>query len=210
LEVVLTEYGYTYAGIRALPEDGQNYVRVYQFVLPFHQMRAFEGYAGHPLISGHIWVPADDEHTWVWSWSHTAQGEALPSEAIDMEKRSAGRLPEDVLPGSLRFKRNKGNDYLLDRQIQRTVNYTGIAAQDQAIQESMGAVADRSLEHLGTTDVAIIAARRLLLQTCQDVADGHDPLGSRLETISARPAEMVLPAHQPWLSAMQAQLVAGV
>jgi phthalate 4,5-dioxygenase len=210
LEVVKTDYGYTYAGVRNLAEQGQNYVRVYQFVMPFHQMRAFEGYLGHRLVSGHMWVPLDDEQTWVWSWSHTADGEPLPHEVIDIERRQAGRTEQDVLPGTARFRRNRGNDYLIDRARQKTVNYTGIetiAAQDQAIQESMGLIADRSSEHLGTTDVAIIAARRLLLEACDDVDRGAAPLGSRLERISARPAEMLLPIDQPWLAAMRDQLV---
>ena len=211
LEVVTTEYGYTYAGIRPLRGEDRSYVRVYQYVLPFHQMRAFEGYLGHPLISGHIWVPADDETTWIWSWTYTAGGESLPAEVVQAEKRSSGRLPEDASPGTLRFRRNKDNDYLIDRQRQKTVNYTGIdviSAQDQAVQESMGAIYDRSQEHLGTSDVAIIAARRLLLQACQDVEEGRDPLGSRLQTITVRPAEMVLPSSEPWHAAMSAQLVA--
>ncbi len=213
LEVVDTEYGYTYAGIRSLPDQDSDYVRVYQYVLPFHQMRAFEGYGGHPLISGHIWVPADDETTWVWSWTYTAGGVPLPAQVIDAEKRSAGRLPSDVVPGTFRFRRNKDNDYLIDRQRQKTVNYTGIdviSAQDQAVQESMGAIYDRSQEHLGTSDLAIIAARRLLLQACDDVEHGRDPLGSRLETISARPAEMLLPRGEHWYAAMRDQLMAVV
>jgi nitrite reductase/ring-hydroxylating ferredoxin subunit len=211
LEVVRTEFGYCYAGIRHLPEREENYVRVYQFVMPFHQMRAFEGYLGHRLLSGHIWVPMDDEHTWVWSWTHTLDGEALPPDVIDLERRFAGRAADDLAPGGLRFRRNRANDYLIDRQRQKSVNYTGIetiAAQDQAIQESMGPIADRSTEHLGSTDVAIIAARRLLLEACDDVAHGRPPLGSHLERISARPAEMLLPADQPWLEAMREALAA--
>ncbi len=213
LEVVRTDYGYSYAGIRHLPEQQQSYVRVYQFVMPFHQMRAFEGYLGHRLVSGHIWVPMDDDHTWVWSWSHTADGEPLPRAVVEVERQQAGRTLEDVLPGTFRFKRNRTNDYLLDRQRQKSVNYTGIdtiAAQDQAIQESMGPIADRSREHLGTTDLAIIATRRLLLEACEDVAHGRSPLGSRLERIEARPAEMLLADDQPWLDSMRAHLVAPV
>ena len=108
LEVVQTEYGYTYAGIRHLPDEDQDYVRVYQFVLPFHQMRAFEGYLGHSLISGHIWVPVDDETTWVWSWTYTAGGEPLPAEVIEAEKRSGGRLPGDVVPGRVSVPTQQG------------------------------------------------------------------------------------------------------
>ena len=211
LEVVRTSYGFRYAGIRHLPEQDQKYVRVYQFVMPFHQMRAFEGYLGHPLISGHIWVPADDEHTWIWSWTMTLNGEPLPPAVADLERRQAGRTLDDVVPGTERFKRNRDNDYLIDRERQRTVNFTGIetiAAQDQAIQESMGPIADRSLEHLGTTDVAIIAARRLLLDACDEAAAGACPRGADVHQVSARPAESLLPAEQSWLEAMREQLVA--
>jgi phthalate 4,5-dioxygenase len=212
LEVVKTDYGFNYAGIRHLPEHDQNYVRVYQFLMPFHQMRAFEGYLGHPLISGHIWVPADDTHTWVWSWTFTRDGESLPAEVVELERRHAGRTQADIVPGTWRFKRNRANDYLLDRQRQKTLNYTGIetiAAQDQAIQESMGPIADRSIEHLGTTDVAIIAARRLLIEACDDVAAGRHPPGAEVGHIAARPAEMLLPGARSWLAAMHEQLVAA-
>jgi phthalate 4,5-dioxygenase oxygenase subunit len=213
LEVVKTDYGFSYAGIRHLPEQRQSYVRVYQFVMPFHQMRAFDGYLGHRLVSGHIWVPKDDEHTWVWSWSHTMDGEPLPPEVVGVERQQAGRTADDVLPGTVRFKRNRANDYLIDRQRQKVVNYTGIetiAAQDQAIQESMGPIADRLREHLGTTDLAIIAARRMLLEACEDVEHGRHPLGSQLERVEARPAEMLLADDQPWLETMRAHLVAAI
>ena len=74
----------------------------------------------------------------------------------------------------------------------------------------MGPIYDRSQEHLGTSDVAIIAARRLLLQACQDVEEGKDPQASRLESITVRPAEVLLPADQPWHAAMRDQLAALV
>ena len=37
--------------------------------------------------------------------------------------------------------------------------------QDQAIQESMGAVLDRTLEHLAPSDIMITQVRRLLIRT---------------------------------------------
>jgi phthalate 4,5-dioxygenase len=211
LEVVKTSYGFSYAGIRYIADQHQNYIRVYQFVMPFHQMRAFEGYLGHALVSGHMWVPSDDEHTWVWSWTFTPDGAPLPSEVVEMERRQAGRTSDDVIPGTSRFRRNRDNDYLIDRQRQKSVNYTGIetiAAQDQAIQESMGPIADRSNEHLGTTDLAIISARRLLLEACNDAQAGERPLGSDVEHVMARPTEGLLPTDRPWLEAMQDDLVA--
>jgi hypothetical protein len=37
----------------------------------------------------------------------------------------------------------------------------------------MGPIADRTIEHLGVSDTAIIRIRRLLLQTLKDHADGR-------------------------------------
>jgi hypothetical protein len=70
---------------------------------------------------------------------------------------------------------NRHNDYLIDRGMQKTVNYTGIrgiSEQDMAMTQSMGPIYDRSQEHLGTSDVAVIAMRRLLLRLAARVQDG--------------------------------------
>ena len=49
--------------------------------------------------------------------------------------------------------RNRSNDYLVDRELQRSGrSYTGIRGireEDLAVQESMGDVCDRTTEHLG-------------------------------------------------------------
>ena len=73
---------------------------------------------------------------------------------------------------------NKDNDYGLDRDMQTNVNYTGIEGipnQDAAVQESMGPIADRSRETLGTSDKAIIAFRKLLLEMANDLQNGREP-----------------------------------
>jgi nitrite reductase/ring-hydroxylating ferredoxin subunit len=210
LEVLTTPYGFTYASIRHLREELQNYVRVYQFVMPFYQLRAFEGYQGRPLLQGHIWVPVDDEHTYVYNWLCAADDARLPPELIEEVEREAGRGPDDLLPG-YRLKRNKGNDYLIDRELQRagnSIGVRGINTQDFALQEGMGPIVDRSEEHLGTSDLAIITTRRLLLQAARDVAAGGDPLGVDAGDLRVRPAEMVLPEGVPWAEAMQEALVA--
>ena len=61
--------------------------------------------------------------------------------------------------------RNRANDYLIDREGQRTRSFTGvqgISEQDAHIQDSQGPMYDRTEEHLGTTDAAIIEFRRLM------------------------------------------------
>ena len=58
------------------------------------------------------------------------------------------------------------NDYMIDRELQKTLSYTGISGvsdQDAAIQDSQGAIQDRTREHLGPTDVGIIEFRKLLM-----------------------------------------------
>ena len=73
----------------------------------------------------------------------------------------------ETLPGSDRTVLNKDNDYLIDRQHQKTGNYTGIRGfgmQDCGIQESMGPISDRTREHLGSSDQQIIKLRQYMLR----------------------------------------------
>ena len=51
----------------------------------------------------------------------------------------------------------------------------GVNDQDRAIQESMGPIYDRRKEHLGTSDQAIITARRRLLNLARDLQQGIEP-----------------------------------
>src|SRR4029453_8631878 len=85
----------------------------------------------------------------------------------DRLERRLGNGPLDVDQTTFRSRRNRANDYPLDRQAQKTESFTGIDGinpQDRAIQESMGPIVDRSREHLGPADRAVIQARRLLLE----------------------------------------------
>jgi hypothetical protein len=89
----------------------------------------------------------------------------------------------------------------MSRERQKTVNYTGIEGtntQDFAVQESMGPIYDRSQEHLGSADTAIIQMRRLLLDAVRDVQEGRDPIGSQGQGRNVRPAQMYLPEDARW------------
>jgi phthalate 4,5-dioxygenase oxygenase subunit len=200
LEVLNTAYGYMYASIRPLPEDKQNFVRIYHFVMPFYQLRA----GGSPKtvgnIDGHMWVPIDDEHCMTWNF-HCTKFEPITRDDFDRMEHVMGRGPEDYIPGTSHLKANASNDYGLSRERQKTVNYTGIEGtntQDFAVQESMGPIYDRTKERLGSADTAIIQMRRLMIQACQDVEDGQDPLGSHGEGTDVRPAQMYLPEDARW------------
>ena len=204
LEVEQTNYGYTYSSVRPLSKDEGNYVRTYHYVLPFHQLRAGQvGRSGEPVqprSSGHCWVPIDDENTMVFNWTFTWDENPLN----DKDRRLAGTGNEwdvDIDRTTFRTVRNKENDWKLDRQMQRTENFTGIVGvntQDRALQETMGTIADRSQEHLGTSDRAIIAMRKLLQEAIRVNADGGTPRGSQNEFVGIRAIDRILPADQPW------------
>ena len=85
--------------------------------------------------------------------------------------------------------------------MQRTETFTGIDGvniQDRAVQESMGRVVDRSREHLGPADRAVIQARRLLLQAIKTVEAGGTPPGVAPTYYALRPAEAVVPRDTDW------------
>jgi phthalate 4,5-dioxygenase len=103
---------------------------------------------------------------------------------------------------------------LQNRTLQKTVSYTGIEAvnpaeQDGCATESMGAICDRSKEHLGHSDKTIIALRKMLLRAVNDLAEGKEPPHvirdpekndfSKLRSIKA-----VLSAGMDWKKIMEA------
>ena len=106
---------------------------------------------------------------------------------------------------TFRSFRNKDNNWLIDRQAQRTQNFTGIVGvntQDRAVQELQGRIADRTKEHLGPADKAIITARQLLLQAVKAVQAGDDPPATDTSYYRARSAVKIMPAKASWQEAM--------
>ena len=91
----------------------------------------------------------------------------------------AQRLKNYSLPDYLP-KVSKLNDYGFDPHEQEHETYTGmgddINVHDQWAVESMGPIQDRTKEHLGASDKAIAACRRLLVRAIRDVAEGRPPL----------------------------------
>ena len=204
LEVDVTDYGYRYVGIRPLDED-KTYVRSYHFVMPFTQIRPQQlgramGGGDRTNIAGHIWVPIDDENCMVWNWMYSYGKEGLSDD--DRMERGNGNGPDYVeQSGEFRSFRNKRNDWIIDRQVQKYETFTGIDGintQDRAVQEGMGPIVDRSKEHLGPADRAIIATRRLLLDAVKTVQAGGSPPGVDTSYYSARAIEKIFPRHDTW------------
>jgi hypothetical protein len=89
----------------------------------------------------------------------------------DPSHNTTGWLGRYALAGTRR------NDYLIDRDIQRTnagpLGFSGVPGrgQDQSVTESMGVIYQRDNEHLGVTDAGIIRMRRLLIKHARRLRD---------------------------------------
>src|SRR5580698_2244726 len=117
-------------------------------------------------------VPVDDESCY-WYAIFTSY-----STPVDKNKMRDQRLELYELP-DYRSRKNRSNDYGFDPHEQATSTYTGMGADinvhDQWAVESMGAIQDRTNEHLGTSDKAIVQLRKLLRQEIEKVAGGTKP-----------------------------------
>jgi hypothetical protein len=140
-----------------------------------------EGHSHLPRIHGHFWLPIDDEQTWVFNFQYGYSPDTpISREEAEKDEDLFGRGKGDLIPGTFRLKRNLSNDFMIDRGVQKTKTFTGIKGintQDFALQEGMGPIVDRSKEHLGTTDRAIIITRQLLLEATDVAASGGAPRG---------------------------------
>ena len=183
IEVEHTDYGYLYTSTRKSRPDS-NYLRIYHYVMPIQQMRgtvtSFNGEKNDmPHLDGHLWVPIDDYtcnvYNVIWAYDHDVP---LSRDYIVEWETFTGRGPNDFLPGTFKLKAGKANDYFIDRQVQKTQTFTGIPGvntQDYALQEGMGNIVDRSKEVLGTSDRAIVAMRRMMLDATRAVERGESP-----------------------------------
>ncbi len=171
-----TDYGLLIAARRNAEEDTY-YWRLTQFLLPSYTMIPYQKGLS---IHGHCWVPRDDQTCWVWTISWNPDGPLSAEEWAAI--RNETFVHAKVEPVTFHPVRNIGNDYKIDREMQRTTNMTGIhgfASQDQAIQESMGPIVDRTRERLGASDTAIIAMRKLLLQEVRALQQGLEPFPAK-------------------------------
>jgi len=137
-------------------DEVQTHVRITNLVFP----QAFVIPMSTEMTITQWHVPVDDTHCY-WVAIFTSFGKP-----VDREQMRAQRLATYTLP-DYTSRLNKSNNYGFDAAQQRTHTYTGmgmdINIHDQWAIESQGPIQDRTREHLGTTDRAIMRYRRLLL-----------------------------------------------
>jgi len=187
----LTDWGYQYAGIRPLDEGRTCTSAPINFVMPFHQIRPYQTHKGGVAVAGHIcrcrWTTGPR-----WSTTGTTAPRNQPLDDDDRAERRSGNGPSHVDQTTFRSRANRreqlppGSPGAEDRDVHRDRR---INTQDRGIQESMDPVVDRSKEHLGPADKAIIQARRLLLGAVKTVQQGGTPRGVEPSYYALRAAE---------------------
>jgi phthalate 4,5-dioxygenase len=154
IEVEPTDYGLRVVTLRRI-SDAHTHVRVTNLVFP----NAFVIPMSSEMTITQWHVPINDlSHYWYAIF--TSFGAPVDKDEMRRQRLALYELP-DYVP-----RKNKSNNYGFDPHEQAHATFTGmgtdINVHDQWACESMGLIQDRSKEHLGQSDKAISAYRRLL------------------------------------------------
>jgi phthalate 4,5-dioxygenase len=210
-----TEFGCSYGVYRPAEADSY-YWRIGHVFFPFYAMQA-AGDLG-PITKMNAYVPMNDEHTLQWEITLRTDGKeqrgySMPinrGEVPDVTEKLPLFTPGVYVPqttdwfGRFNITQNMSNDYLIDREDQRTHrSYTGIPGirqQDMAMTETMGPIYARNHEHLGTTDSMIIRTRRRWIAAAKALAEGAivPPGVDEPKLYRQRSGECVLPRSIDW------------
>lgn len=183
LQVQYTRYGYRYGAIRDL--GNHKLVRITPYIFPITTVvpPAWQSEGGQMSDNDfdgarvvNVWVPRDDYTTWHYQYFYNPKGEI----DIDARIQEAGLWVDE----NYRKLRNKDNHYLWERKSPSYSGVEGIVTQDHMANESQGPIVDRTKERLGTTDIAVIAMRRLLLRNAIALQrDGIEPTVGRFHDL---------------------------
>jgi phthalate 4,5-dioxygenase oxygenase subunit len=202
LEIQNTDYGFRYAALRRpiVSPETQQYVRVTEFIAPIYAMfPAPKGYG-----NTQVFVPIDDEHTMLYFVKYHYD------RPIDAEERRFHHSWSKATPGldvdeQFRTTRTRENGWLQDRAaMDRNESFSGIEGvqiEDSVVQESMGVLYDRTQEHLGASDVAVIRMRRQMLEAARALAErGASPFAvvERSDYTDVRALEKIVPLADAW------------
>ena len=202
--VIDTEFGTSYGAYRPA-EPNTTYWRIAHFLFPCFSMIP-TGILGKQILA-RAWVPLDDENCILWSMAGRAGSSMVGRAAAVFGHEEYLPTTSDWL-GRWVGTRQIYNDYLIDREFQKSGSFTGIAGvhtQDQCVTETMGGVADRTREHLGTTDAMVIRTRRALINAAKALAE-HRTLPAnvdRPELFLTRSGGVILPNDADWLLATE-------
>lgn len=163
-------YGFQLTALRKM-DEALAHVRVTNAVFP----QTFVIPLSETMTITQMHVPVDDTHNH-WFAFFTSFDAPVDKHTMRQQRLAGVTLP-DYIP-----KTGRHNNWGFNPEEQQSRTYLGmgeddINVHDQWACESMGAIQDRTREHLGTTDKVIMANRRLLQQAIDTVAQGGTPPG---------------------------------
>ncbi|MDB5082299.1 MAG: hypothetical protein JWP00_4223 [Chloroflexi bacterium] len=172
-EIEPTRYGFHAAATRNLANNIR-YVRVSEFVAPF--ISFIPPGQDMPKFTN-IVVPVDDEHTIHWFVYHDPEKSINLSPLFYKINFGAEEPDEDNF-----YNNHGGKDKMWgqDREAMKNGHFTGMYAlfvEDFVIGESQGAIADRTKEKLGRSDIAIINARKVLIKAVREFQETREVFG---------------------------------
>jgi len=178
IHVERSDIGLRITALRQI-DAGKMHVRVTNLLFP--QAFVIPMSADMTITQWH--VPIDDVSCY-WFAIFTSFGAPVDKELMRRQRLELYTLP-DYVPRLGRF-----NDYGFNSQEQLSRTYTGmgedINVHDQWAVESQGHIQDRTREHLGLTDKAIVAYRRLLLTSIKQSRAGEHTFMELDEEAAAR------------------------
>jgi phthalate 4,5-dioxygenase len=207
-ETQMTDYGMRAAALRKTA-DGQIYVRITEHLMPLVTVVP----TGRAMPrSGSVFAicPVDDTHHVLFFglFGDTPHSAKLPEE-IAMQALDYHPDPFDYTG----VRGDRMNAWGQDRTLMKGGHFTGIGRslleEDAVVQTSMGPILDRSKETLCSSDVAVVTARRMLLDGLAAVAAGDLPPGSVRAQGSVRlpnAVEVVVEPGNRWEDAALDQL----
>jgi phthalate 4,5-dioxygenase oxygenase subunit len=201
IQVQLTNYGMRYAAIRRpiTNANSLDYVRITALVAPFTAL--IPPNSSYNVAS--VIVPRNDLSSY-FHFIAWAEGDQVGIDTDAWRKFCVLVVGEDVDSHFRPIKRHAHNDYLQDRVRMENGDFTGISGipnQDVAMWESMGAIADRSQERLGASDIAIVQFRRVMIDAVRIFQEQGRVIGHiepRLPQAKLRSYQGVVEKSVPW------------
>ena len=213
-EVVQHDAGLSIASRRKIDDGAANYVRVNQFLMPFWTL--VPPFSQVPELSGHAWVPIDDEHTLCIMFSYLPARPFYEKSRHIFRSGHNGRETGHASEGSYETRPvttpyrtywsrfDRANAYGYDFELTKKYNagLPGLWVQDAACQSGVAPIFDRTTENLGTSDSGVARTRRVLLQAAKQLQqqDMHPAFTTDPDKFLVRAISITIPAGGDWMA----------
>jgi len=173
LELEQTEFGFRYASTRRIRgQETVRNVRIVPIAMPSTRV------IPSPMLQFVIFeVPMNDMKTTTLGVSYDPEGG--PIDAWKLDEIGGRHDPMLFDHATHRYIGTWENRFGQDRKemAKSWSGIKGVVAEDQAIAVSQGPIVDRSKEHLVAADMALVRARKQLLESAERIRNGGDPIG---------------------------------